>query len=393
MKEKVVVIGASSDAIHAITVAREMGLYVIAFDGNAEAEGLSYADEAVHFDISNADELCKRVHDIDPVCILPIPLGRQLSVVGKINEALNLPGMKSEAAEMSTDKWLFHQSLYKAGLRQVQCYLFHDTCRQEKLTIPFPAIMKPRFGSGSRGVYIIKNSIDLQTTLQQMGELQEDYILEELVFGDEYSLDGAVLSGQLEITLIRKKTITPLPNRQPIASIALSKIQYKDLYDQVYHVVRQAVNVLKYDDCLLNVDFIFNKGEVFLIEMAPRPSGHSIHSCFVPTCTGVDMIKEYIRYIMNGSCVMVTNDIKCQMIHFFDFNDVVADSVPEKEEIAESGKCHLLYWNCKIKNGDYLQNVTNGKSVMGRGFFIVQGEDEQDLLQQSEWILSQFTFK
>ena len=37
-----------------------------------------------------------------------------------------------------------------------------------------------------------------------------------------------------------------------------------------------------------------------------------------------------------------------------------------------------------------MNKVINGHSIMGRGFFIVEGENEENLIRQSDWIMSQF---
>ena len=51
---------------------------------------------------------------------------------------------------------------------------------------------------------------------------------------------------------------------------------------------------------------------------------------------------------------------------------------------------NLVMWNCNISNGDYLGKVVNGHSIMGRGFFVVKGSTEEELIQKSDWVLSQF---
>ena len=80
--------------------------------------------------------------------------------------------------------------------------------------------MKPRFGSGSRDVFFINSDEDLMKYIKKVKSLNEDFVLEQAAIGDEYSIDGAVIDGELQITLLRKKIITPLPIRQPISSFA-----------------------------------------------------------------------------------------------------------------------------------------------------------------------------
>ena len=63
---KGIVIGASKDAIHTIEKAKEHGIYVIALDGNPNAEGFEVADEKVVVDISDLEKVRKEVDRINP---------------------------------------------------------------------------------------------------------------------------------------------------------------------------------------------------------------------------------------------------------------------------------------------------------------------------------------
>lgn len=83
---KGLVIGASSDAIHAIQVAKKMGVKTVAIDGNPSAKGLEYADEKYIIDISDVESVKEFVRKIKPDFLIPIPIGKMLSVAGEINE-------------------------------------------------------------------------------------------------------------------------------------------------------------------------------------------------------------------------------------------------------------------------------------------------------------------
>ena len=80
------------------------------------------------------------------------------------------------------------------------------------------------------------------------------------MIGDEYSIDGAVIDGELQITLLRKKIITPLPIRQPISSFAEMD---DEMYSRVKKFMQKVVDVLDYSDCLVNADLIINDSEIF----------------------------------------------------------------------------------------------------------------------------------
>ena len=76
------IIGASNESIHAIRVAKKKGLHVLAFDGDADAEGLKYADESFVVDIRDPENVIRIIDSkgIDPkdMIVLPVLIGRYL---------------------------------------------------------------------------------------------------------------------------------------------------------------------------------------------------------------------------------------------------------------------------------------------------------------------------
>jgi carbamoylphosphate synthase large subunit len=386
-----VVIGASEDSIHTIKMAKKHNIYVVALDGNPKAKGFEYADKSVVVDISDKNKVYNEIKNINPDFIIPIPIGRYLSTTGYINEKFNLKGIQYKATEYSTDKYLFHQKLNNAGLRQIGLNLLTRESDKKDIDAEYPIIIKPRYGSGSRDVFYINSSEELEQIWNDIELDKEDFVAEQAVQGEEYSVDGAVIDNELKITLLRKKIITSLPVRQPISSFSVVKDDDgKKLYKRVFNHIQKVTKALDYNNCLLNADLIINDDEVFVIEIAPRPSGHNLHNVFVPEATGIDIAEEYIKYLLNKSYEFESDYIKFIQIRFFDFEDVVIKKIPELSMLNDKGKCNIIKWNCNIKENEYMNKVINGHSIMGRGFFIVEGENEEDLIRQSDWILSQF---
>lgn len=381
------IIGASQDAIHAIRKAKECGVYVTAIDGNEKAEGLLYADKGIVADITDFETVSTIVEEIKPDFVIPIPIGRYLITTGYVNEKYNLPGIKYNSVLWSTDKYLFHKKLSENGLRDVELHLVNQDSKLEELKIQYPAIMKPRYGSGSRDVFFITNEEELKNAYEKVIILKEDFVLEQAVEGVEYGVDGVVIGGELKITLLRKKRITPFPERQAISYFS----EYdEELLKRTSEKLNRTIKILGYNNCLISVDLIINNKDVFVIEIAPRPSGHNLHNVFTPEATGVDIVKEYIKNLMGESFEFAPRFKKHMQIRYFDFNDKLVKKVPELEDLNKRGKCNIIRWNCHIKKGDVLQKVVDGHSIMGRGFFIVEGAGEEDLVKQSEWILEQF---
>lgn len=403
---KAAIIGAGSEALHTIQKAKEYGITVIALDGNPKAEGLAVADKALVVDISDERATIEAVKTEEADFVLTVPIGRYLTTIGAVNDALGLPGISKEMARLCTDKYAFHSRLQKAGLRGCRCYDVETVANEQKestsddtdtmkLEISYPAILKPRYGSGSRGIYMINKECELQEAMHAVEG--EPYVLEECVAGEEYGVDGAVIDGRFQMVLLRHKENTPPPARQAVAYFS---VQPSDTFAvSVKEHMQQVVSCLGLSECLLHADIIRGEKGPFVIELSARPSGHNLHNLFTPLCTGVDMAEEYLKYRMNMPYHFAPEVTKCMMIHYFDMQGKVI-GVPDKEAVEsllqgqkdKQGEqyCKLIRWNCTIKEGDELKPVSNGHSLMGRGYFILEGASEELLKTKAEEVKQLF---
>lgn len=380
---KAAIIGASSEALHTIQKAQEYGLDIVAFDGNPKAEGLAVADKSLVVDISDEKATIEAVKAEQVDFALTVPIGRYLTTIGAVNDVLGLPGISKEMAGFCTDKYAFHQKLREQGLRNCRCY--EAEAIEE---ISYPAILKPRYGSGSRGIHMIESREQLPAALQAVAG--EPYVLEECVAGEEYGVDGAVIDGRFYMVLLRHKENTPPPARQAVAYFS---VQPDDTFAiSVREYMEKVTEHLGLSECLLHADIIRSERGPFVIELSARPSGHNLHNLFTPLCTSVDMAEEYIKYRMGMPYSFVPKSTKCMMIHYFDMQGKVV-SVPDEEDVARlftEFDCELIRWNCNIKEGDELCPVSDGHSLMGRGYFVVEGECEETLRAYAEEVKKLF---
>ncbi len=385
---KAAVIGAGTESLHTIHKARELGQEVIALDGNPAAAGLSASHRGFVIDISDETKTIEVLDREQVDFVLTPPIGRVLTTVGAVNDALHLPGIGKEAAVLCTDKYLFHLKLQEKGLRNCRCYL----AGKEQGELSYPAILKPRFGSGSRGIFFLRDQAEQKQALQAVGD-EEDYVLEEAVQGVEYGVDGAVDKEQFQLVLLRKKLLTPPPARQAVGYLSVVPAEEAELVRQVQEYLSKVTQTLKLRDCLLHADLMIYEKEIFVIELSARPSGHNLHNLFTPLTAGVDMAAEYIKCRTGQPYCFRPDKTSKMMIRYFDlFGEVSA--IPEREtvekKLAESGDVQLIRWECNISPGDKLEPVTTGHSLMGRGFFILEGTFEEGLRQAGEDILELF---
>ena len=93
MQKKLLVLAAGILQVPVIKKAKDMGIYVIAADGDANAVGLQYADKAVVVNITSEEDVLRvaREERIDGV-IHPCS-EVSMNVMGRINEELGLSGI------------------------------------------------------------------------------------------------------------------------------------------------------------------------------------------------------------------------------------------------------------------------------------------------------------
>lgn len=391
-----IIIGASADSIHGIKTAQQMGHYVIAFDGDQDAEGFKHADYAVTFNIRDPQKIIDELKKIKPDFIIPVPIGRYLTTAGCLSDYYNIKGISYESSILCTDKYLYHEKLSENNLRPIQCVnIPARTYADDVLSlihskqVSFPIIVKPRHGSGSRGVSLINSVDEFKDKVLKLMPFQEDYVIESVIDGDEYGIDGVVIEGHFKLVLLRKKSITPPPTCQCTAYVAVIRTPANEaMFSNVEVYMEQAVNALSMRDCLLHADVMINdEFEVCSVEISGRPSGHRLHDVFTPLASGVDMIKEFISYSCNESYDFMPRMNNCLAIRYFDFENCRVVKQPMVKELMK--KYDILKYTCNIGN-EILGTVKDGHSIMDRGHFILSGRNEDDALRQCQEIIDMF---
>ena len=338
-----------------------------AFDGNANAIGLKYATHKIICDIGDKSVLLEQIKKNKIDCILPVPVGRIIENIGFVNEALGLKGIKHEPARLCADKYEF--ALKLKGLRDAKTILLNkeniSALKWQDLKNS-SKIIKPRFGSGSRDIFVVSSQKELENALKIIENSNEDFIIEDMILGDEYGVSASVINGVFHLVLLRKKILTPLPKRQSVANIAVTSSEF---YELVEKNLSQICKILGLNDCLLNADIIIKNNEVFVIEMAPRPSGHNIQSAFLPRVCGINFYLEYLNFLKGKEYNFSPKERKELLIGYFDLKGQITN-IPNINELKKLG---IVAYQCNFKKGDILGEVKDGHSIIPRGYFILGG--------------------
>lgn len=145
---------------------------------------------------------------------------------------LGLPGIAPAAARLSRNKYLMRRAL--AGRphlvpRFARVRTWHDAVRSLE-DIGLPAVLKPAAGSGSKGIFLLRDAGGLRPAFDELTRLtgadggsifrhdRGELLLEELLVGSEHSVEGFVHRGEVTVAGITDKT-TSEPFRLELAHL------------------------------------------------------------------------------------------------------------------------------------------------------------------------------
>ena len=218
----------------------------------------------------------------------------------------------------------------------------------------------------------------------------------------EYGVDACMDKDRFRMILLRKKLITPPPARQAIGYLSVNPREDETqrlLWERAAAYLTETTALLGLKNCLLHADLMITENSIFAIELSARPSGHNLHNLFTPLATGIDMAEQYIRSQCNMDYTYEPAKTEKLLIHYFNLEQCRIKTIPQASQLRLPQGITLKAWNCRITPGDYMQKVTTGHSLMGRGYFILQAAPprpsasettETNLINAAGHILTQF---
>ena len=124
--KKLLVLAAGILQVPVIKKAKEMGVYVVAADGDPNAVGLKLADKPIVVNITSEEDMLRvaREEQVDGV-IHPCS-EVSMNVMGRINDELGLSGISRETAIRATNKHLMREAFEKFGAPSPKSMCFTD---------------------------------------------------------------------------------------------------------------------------------------------------------------------------------------------------------------------------------------------------------------------------
>lgn len=298
--KRLLVIAAGYLQTFLIKKAKSMGYYVIAIDGNPNAEGFCYADEFACVNITDADACIEyaKSKSIDGVVTVASDYG--VISCSEVAHALNLPGINPETARLIKNKFQVRKCLFENHVDDTeQAYEVNGATDVSVLgkMIHYPVMVKPCDGSGSRGASRVDTPEQLQAACEYAiaGSLTKRAEIETFIEGQEYGIENFVVDGIPYIMGVMKKWMTPAPCYAELGHAIPSKLP-PEIEQKAKECAKKALRALGVNFGSVNMDaLITSDGQVHIIDIGARMGGNLIGSHIIPLGTGVDYMANIIR--------------------------------------------------------------------------------------------------
>ena len=235
---------------------------------------------------------------------------RDVELVSLIAERLNLPAPSIEASKNARNKYLMRKAISKE---------FPDLCPKFKRVttleefqeavenVGIPGVLKPVGASGSKTIVKIYSKDNLENIFKRVKEetstvrdkvfsyFPNEYIYEELLLGDEMSIEGFVSSvtGEVMIAGMTDKYVTEefsteYKEIEPSQKISKNLRIYRDK-------IASAIKALGITSCAFHAEVKVQGENLKVVEIAARPGGGFITTHLVQLASGISFIEQTIK--------------------------------------------------------------------------------------------------
>jgi biotin carboxylase len=260
------------------------------------AQHFSMPDLHTQPNITHAVSYLARSNDIDRIVALD---DYDVATAASLREHLRLPGLGETVARYFRDKLAMRGQAAAAGI-PVPAFtsLFnYDALRDFMARVPPPWVLKPRFEAGAIGIRKLHDSEGVWRALDELGDQQSYYLLEQFVPGEIMHVDALVWEGEIVFGVASQYGAPPLSLMQG-GGIFNTRLlpRDSDASRSALALAGDLFKAFRLPRGVSHTEFIRAEadGTLYFLETAARVGGAHIDR-MVEAATGVNLWQEAAR--------------------------------------------------------------------------------------------------
>lgn len=390
MQKRLLVLAAGILQVPVIKKAKEMGIYVIAADGDPNAVGLKYADKAIVVNITSEEEVLKEAREEQIDGVIHPCSEVSMNVMGRLNDELGLSGITREQAIRATNKHLMREAFEKGNAPSPKSILTEnaeDAWMHLQNGFSTDGILKPSRNSGSRGIAKVSRNMEKDDFIKAydiaLNESRDKSVLiEQFIEGPEFSIEIIVWNGKVNVLTVTDKKTTGAPHFVELGHNQPSCFSVADV-ETLKAAAVAGVKSLGVNNCACHAEAKLMDGKAYLMEIGARLGGDFISTELTHLSTGIDMVAAAINVALGiEPNLNPQEEPKGVCIRYF---------CPKPGKLVSIGNTEILkdprvyLWEIYHKVGDVIPEVTS--SLCRSGHVIVTEETPQKAISLAENII------
>jgi biotin carboxylase len=234
---------------------------------------------------------------------------KDVELVAEIGRKYKLPALAPEAARCARNKFLMRQAVSRQFPQYCPSFFAVETLSDLESAlaqIRGKAILKPVGASGSKAIYSCDGSREISALWKEVANVcfpeegsiftyyPNQFICEERMAGDEFSVEGLVADGEIHVLGITDKRIETRHFTE-IGHIFPSRFTGTNVGDIINDGVRNIVRAIGLNNCAFHFEGVYTSQGLRMFEIAARAGGGYIASWLVEEVTGVPYTQKIIE--------------------------------------------------------------------------------------------------
>ena len=375
-QKRILVFGGSDMQLSIIKQCMDLGLYTVVIDPSPNAPAKNIADAFEIVGGQDFEGTCEvvRKHKING--ILTTATDKPLVMMARIAKEFNFPFIPVETAEITTNKYLMKQVFIKNNIPCANIRLI------DKIddTLEYPLVMKPIDNSGSRGVIFCNNKQEAEMHFSEVTQhtKKENIAVENIVYGQEYSLESLHYEGKTILYQITEKYMTPKPYFTEMELLEPPLLSNEKV-NEIRRVVEKIAEAFNFHNCGSHNEIkIDQNGNIKVIEVSPRFAGDYITSTLVPLSTGLNVELNLIKIALGlEPDLTMPKNIAHSGIFYFNLKPGIVKKMTDYQYIKEIDGVIELKFNLEV--GSIVNEIHLGPDRYG--YVILQRDSREQLLK------------
>ncbi|MCB0111854.1 MAG: ATP-grasp domain-containing protein [Caldilineaceae bacterium] len=222
-----------------------------------------------------------------------------VEMAAELRDHMRLPGLGASQARYFRDKLAMRTQAQAHGIA-VPAFvpvLNYDRLRTFMAQVPAPWVLKPRSEASAMGIKKLHHADELWPLLEELGDRQSFFLLEQFLPGDVYHVDSVIDGGQVRFAATSKYGLPPMTVYQGGGVFATSTLPHGGPEATALQKINRAlVAAMGLDVGVTHAEFIRSHadGRYYFLEVASRVGGAGI-DLLVEHATGINPWAEWAR--------------------------------------------------------------------------------------------------